>query len=74
MVGVKYQKSELYPHATVIKLIDAGALGILELRHHAQLPALAQLVKPHERAEASGVHVCEVRAPCQRRSSCRHSA
>ena len=39
-----------------------GALHLyvlLELRHHAQLPTLAQLVKPHERAEASGMHVCE---------------
>lgn len=32
---------------------------VLELRRHAQLPTLAQLVKPHERAEASGVHLCE---------------
>ncbi len=32
---------------------------LLELRHHTQLPTLAHLVKPRERAKASGAHGCE---------------
>ena len=52
------------PHAIVKNhfcqnLRDPACKAVLELCHHAQLPTLAQLVKPHERAEASGVHVCE---------------